>query len=365
MSKRLLHIVDSLAPSEVAQQLLLLAKGLSASEFDLHVCALRGGPMADELLRAGIDACVIPHRLPLDPFALVQLKRHMRSLHPSLVQTWPGLASTSGRLAAIAAGVPRLVAVERRLDAWHSWPQWQLMRGLARRTDCIVFNSAAAQAYHAARHVRPRASRIIADGVTAAVASTQTRADLLEELELPSGACLIAARAPLETHSRHKDLVWAIDILKWLYEDVHLLILGEGSQRRSLLRYVDCVEVEDCVHFLGARANAAEIVASCDFYWDASVRGGAALPLLAAMAAGVPVVAIDSPRNREAITPGETGFLVDPEDRPAYARWTHRMLSDPALRQRVAAAGQQSLGERFSCKKLVASYCGLYRELLM
>lgn len=347
----------------MAQQLLLLAKGLPASEFELHVCAFHGGAMAAQLRSAGIGMHVIPHRLPLDPFGLLRLKGYIQSLSPKLAQTWPGPANTSGRLAAIAAGVPRLVAVERSLGVWKGWPQRQLDRRLARRTDCIVFNSPAAKEFFAAR-VHPRASRIISDGVTSLVPSAQIRADLLEELELPGGACLIAACAPLETSSRFKDLVWAIDILKWLHEEAHLLILGAGSQRRGLLRYVDCVEVEDCVHFLGARSDAGEIIASCDFYWDASIRDAASLPLLTALAAGVPVVAIDSPQHRAVVQSGESGYLVAPRDRPAYARWTHRMLSDPALRQRIAHAGQGGVGERYSSEKLIASYCDLYRELL-
>lgn len=364
MSKRLLHIVDSLQPGDVLEQLRLLALGLPREEYELHVCAFRAGPQAAVLRSAGIAVHVLPRRMAFDPWTLVRLKQHIAALRPDLVQTWLFAANLHGRLAAWEAGVRRLVAVERSLDAWKRWPQWQVDRRLARRTARIVTPAPVVRDYCAAHGVCPQGYAIIPDGVSPAVSPSPTRAELLEELELPADACLIGVCAPLRTESRIKDLVWGLDVLKWVHEPAHLLIIGEGPQRRQLMRYVDCVEVSDCVHFLGPRDNTTQLISCVDFLWHAAARDGAALPVLQALATGIPVVALDTPVHRGLLIHGETGFLSEADDRPAFARWTHRLLEDPALRQQVAQAGQRSARDRFSSDRLLDAYRRMYEELL-
>ena len=281
------------------------------------------------------------------------------------MQTWLFDANTHGRLAGWDSGVRRLVAVERGLDAWKRWPQWQIDRRLAPRTSRIVTAAPLVRDYYAAHDVRPQGYAIIPDGVPAPVASSPTRAELLAELELPADACLIGVSAPLRTESRLKDLIWGLDVLKWVHEQAHLLIIGDGPQRRQLMRYVDCVEVSDCVHFLGPRDNTTQLISCLDFLWHAAAQDGAALSVLQALWSGVPVVALDTPVHRGIVAHGETGFLAEPDDRPSFARWTHRMLEDSLLRQQVAQAGQRRAREEFSSARLLDGYRRLYEELLL
>jgi glycosyltransferase involved in cell wall biosynthesis len=358
-----LHIVDSLGPSDVLEQVQLLA-GLACDGYELHVCALRNGVQAAALRSAGVDVHVLPRRLAFDPWTLVRLKQHIAALRPDLVQTWLFEANLHGRLAASSAGVHRLVAVERRLDTWKRWPQWQVDRRLAPRTSRIVTAATLVRDYYAAHGVRPRDYTVIPDGVPPPIGSSPTRAELLEELKLPADACLIGVCAPLRTDSRLKDLIWGLDVLKWVHERAHLLIIGDGPQRRQIMRYVDCVEVADCVHFLGPRGNTTLLISCLDFLWHAASRDGAALAVRQALWCGVPVIALDTPVHRELIKHGETGFLAEPNDRPSLARWTHNMLEDSSLRERVAQAGQRRAREEFSSEKLLADYRRLYSELL-
>jgi glycosyltransferase involved in cell wall biosynthesis len=118
------------------------------------------------------------------------------------------------------------------------------------------------------------------------------------------------------------------------------------------------------VHFLGHRSDARQIVASLDFYWHAAAQDAAAAPVLQALAAGIPAVALDTPAHRGLITHGVSGFLVEADDRPSFARWTHKMLEDSTLRQQIASAGQQRVREEFSVEKLVQAYRELYEDLL-
>jgi glycosyltransferase involved in cell wall biosynthesis len=363
VTKRLLHVIPSLDPGDIQEQVRLLAVHLPREEYELHICAFRSGPMCPLLQDAGASVHVLPRRLTIDPWTLHALMRHIARLKPELVQTWQFTANTHGRLAALRAGMRRLVAVERSLDSWKGWPHWLLDRRLARLTSVIVVNHGVLQEYYAARGVNPGRFCAIPDGIAMATSLGDVRNRLLAELNLTPAACLVGASGTLETANRFKDLIWAIDILKWVHTDVHLVILGDGPQRGRLMRFVDCVEVADRVHFLGARIDAQQIVSSCDYLWHAATQDAVSTALAAALAAGVPIVALDTPAHRSLITPGENGFLAEVDDRPAFARWTHKMLEDSALRQKIAAGGMRA-GQRFTAETCVQNYRRLYEELL-
>jgi len=70
--------------------------------------------------------------------------------------------------------------------------------------------------------------------------------------------------------------------------------------------------------------------------------------ILEAMAAGVPVVGSDSAGIAEAIAHGETGLVVPPGDAQALAEALARLAAEPALRQRMAAAGRARAVAEFS-----------------
>jgi glycosyltransferase involved in cell wall biosynthesis len=66
------------------------------------------------------------------------------------------------------------------------------------------------------------------------------------------------------------------------------------------------------------------------------------------MACGVPVVAAAVGVNREIIEDGVNGFLASTEDE--WVDKLGRLLSDPALRARLAAAGRRTVEERYSLR---------------
>lgn len=91
---------------------------------------------------------------------------------------------------------------------------------------------------------------------------------------------------------------------------------------------------------------------------DAEGLGSAAL---AAMAAGVPVVASSVGGLPEAVENGKTGFLVTGED---FAGPVRRLLEDAALAQRMAGAARDRARREFSVEAMVQNTRRAYREVL-
>lgn len=75
-------------------------------------------------------------------------------------------------------------------------------------------------------------------------------------------------------------------------------------------------------------------------------RGKCGFKAIQFMACGVPVVAAAVGVNREIIRDGENGFLA--ATRQEWAEKLSRLLTDPALRARFAAAGRRTIETRYS-----------------
>lgn len=365
MSKRILHIIPTLDPHGSEKQLTLLASGLPRDRFDVHVCVLtRGGPFAAVLNRADVPVSILHKRWKLDPAAFWRLKRHIARLRPDLVHTWLFAANCYGRVAARQAGVRRVVAGERCVDRWKMWHELAIDRRLARSTDRIVANSHAVRDFYVDHGIAAEKFSVIPNGVPPAGAIAPARSDLLAELNLPAGSKLIGSVSRLSPQKRVKELIWAMQQLMYLRDNVHLIIIGGGPLRAALERYARLTGAEDRVHFLGARADVPRLLPHFDVFWLASGYEGQSNAIMEAMAAGVPVVATDIPANRELVVPDRTGYLVPLGQRSAFARRTLPILEDAELARRLGAAGRTRMLAEFSVERMISRYAELYGGLL-
>jgi len=82
---------------------------------------------------------------------------------------------------------------------------------------------------------------------------------------------------------------------------------------------------------------------------------------LAAMAAGVPVVASSVGGLSEVVESGKTGFLVSDGD---FATPVRRLLEDAALAARMSQAGRERVQREFSVERMVEKTVAAYHEVL-
>jgi glycosyltransferase involved in cell wall biosynthesis len=86
--------------------------------------------------------------------------------------------------------------------------------------------------------------------------------------------------------------------------------------------------------------------------------------LIEAAAAGRPIVASDVPGCREVVQHGENGLLVPPGDPAALADALTLLADNPALRQKMGAAGRVKAVNRFANEKIIAATFKVYSDLL-
>jgi len=142
---------------------------------------------------------------------------------------------------------------------------------------------------------------------------------------------------------------------------VHLLIVGDGTERRRLETLASELGVADSVTFTGWLADdeLPDAYAAADFFGMPGTAELQSLATLEAMATGVPVLAVDASALPHLVHHGETGWLYRHGDVPELAGRLRALLNDPAAarqmgrRARVVAGGHD-------LNATLAAFTGLY-----
>lgn len=114
-----------------------------------------------------------------------------------------------------------------------------------------------------------------------------------------------------------------------------VLVIGHGPAQDWFARQVPAAV------FAGFQSGdgLGRAVAAMDIFFNPSLTETFGNVTLEAMAAGVPVVAARATGAIDLVDDGVTGFLVPPRDVGAYADAIQRIVTTPALRQTLGAAG--------------------------
>src|SRR6185295_16092143 len=122
-----------------------------------------------------------------------------------------------------------------------------------------------------------------------------------------------------------------------------LLVVGTGKQEREVRRYIATRRLSG-VELLGrlGEEDKNRAFVTADIYCSpATGQESFGIVLLEAMAAGTAIVCSDIHGYKGVVRRGEQALLVPPKDVDALAEALRTLLRDPALREKMGAAGRQ------------------------
>ncbi len=360
--RKVLLVTPNLEYHGASKQLVLVATGLPRARFALRVSVLgEDGPVAEPLRAAGVEVEVLGWRRLLDVNPFLRLRRLVETFRPDVVHAWrmPSLRAVRlfgsrkfGRLFVSVGGEPLSPgSVCSRPDQW-----------LLGRADYIIASHPGeVNHWHQLGLAADRVKRI-PPGVAPAPMTDSAGLGLWHSLGLNQSARLLICVGPLEPGKGFRDAIWAFDILGYLYDDLHLVLLGAGTERRRLEQFVHVIRAANRVHFAGYQPDVPALLSQADVVWVPSRVDRGMNVALEGMAAGRPVVASRLPSLAEVVAEGETGFLVTPGDKVALARQTRLLLDDAERRRRMGEAGRKRVECYFKATDLVDRVACLYES---
>lgn len=163
-------------------------------------------------------------------------------------------------------------------------------------------------------------------------------------------------------------LIEAVPHILKKYNDIEVLMIGEGPEEDKLKNLVDKLGLSKYLKFLGRidHEKVIEILNATDIFvmpsiYESEVFGVAAIE---ASAMEVPVVASDLGGIREAVVDGETGILVRPGDPAAIAEACLRLIREPDLRKKMGMAGRRFVVKKYDWKDCVNQMLMVYQQFL-
>ena len=163
---------------------------------------------------------------------------------------------------------------------------------------------------------------------------------------------LVEKKSPLDVI----DAFW--NVLKRNPES-RLVMVGEGPLKESVLRKIRDHGIQESVDMIGDVTQKEMICRMSEahmFFLPSRTdqdgeKEGMPLVILEAQAMGLPVVSTIHSGIPEAITDGETGFLVPEGDCPAMSEKICALIESPELRLKMGKAGRARAEERFDLNR--------------
>jgi glycosyltransferase involved in cell wall biosynthesis len=152
--------------------------------------------------------------------------------------------------------------------------------------------------------------------------------------------------------SPEKNLDRIVTVLRTVAPDApHLefAFIGDGPSRSDLQAMVHSAGLGDRVHFAGifVREDLHRVFSAADFLLSVSDRTNMTNAVLEAMAAGIPVVALDTGNTSSVVRHEGTGLLVGPHDTEGLGLGILRLVRDDSLRLQLGSRAQACVESEF------------------
>lgn len=367
---RIVHVISDLDTGGAEMMLVKLVGAMDRDRFSNTVISLTDrGQLGGQIEYLGVTV----HSLGMKRgrpglLALPRLIRLLRTLKPTIVQSWLYHADFLCLLAAPLAGVPSMVWNLRCSDMDFScYPRqtrW-IMRALAlasSRPDAVIVNSMAGQRVHCSHGYRVRRWEVIPNGfdLTRFYPDVLARQQLCEELGVSTDAVLVGLVARVDPMKGHGIFLDAAALVAKARTAARFLLVGRDTY--TLKPAIDERGLASFFYLLGERENVNRLLPGMDIACLSSISEGFPNVLGEAMACGVPCAATDVGDARSIVA--DTGLIVPARNPAALANAIIDLIDrGPAVREQLGRAARVRIETEYSLPRIIDRYATLYSDL--
>lgn len=282
------------------------------------------------------------------------LRRTISAIDPMCAVSLAGCGTKALlTIALLGTGIP-LVLSERN-DPKH-WPESKLLRILRpliySMSDGLVFQTREARDYFSTRIARK--SEVICNPISD---NLLPRYDGERKPRIVN-CCRLVPQKNLDL------LLNSFSDISEEFPGVTLEIWGDGPEKERLENKVRDMKMDDRIILHGYTENIHALMCESAMFVSSSDYEGISNSMLEAIALGVPTVCTDCPAGgaRETICDGINGLLVPVRDREALADAMRKVLSNPALAERMSYNGCK-LREEISVQVIAGKWMSYFEKV--
>ena len=340
-------------------QVLLLLRGLRARGHGAELMALRGSPLESRARAEGFAVHTLSARL-MRLSAAQYLRRLLRQKRFDIVHAHDPHGLTAAWLAG-AHHRAALVASRRVV-----YPLSASSLGLAR--------------YRAAQRILA-VSQFVARSVIASGIESAHLAVVHDGIELPPAPtvemrrqararwgvgdddALLGCVGYLVPNKGQGALIRALPAVRARFPRAKLLLAGDGPCRRQLEELAQGLGVASAVIFAGFVEEIADVYRALDVFLFPSLGDALGTSLLAAMANGLPVIAVASGGVPEVVESERNGLLVPESRAEQFSEFIMSLLADGAKLARLGAVARETIASRFTADRMVEKTLQQYQNI--
>lgn len=370
---RILHVVASLQGG-AAHHVLHLAQGFLERGYQVAIAA----PGDNSALESAIEDQRIPfYRIPLNhplPLKSIFILKRLLEREP-----WTHIHVHGHRAALLARMVCRLVSkppwliytvhgyhplhypnpvfrwIVNTLERFFSrWTNWYICVSESTRND-LAFTIPSAL----------RRCSVVENAIPIPDWSEEERGRKRDEIrnlyQIPPKAFLIGMVGRLQWQKSIDRLLLSIQILRERYDDLFILIVGDGPLRQDLESLADTLSIRDICRFAGHQSHPSDFYPAMDLFVLTSLWEGLPLTILEAWSVGTPVAATDVPGSRDMIRDGINGFLAE-NSVEGIVKAIEAFRSQPSRIDAIRQNALQEIARRFTLARMVEQTEKIYRD---
>ncbi len=158
-----------------------------------------------------------------------------------------------------------------------------------------------------------------------------------------------------------KDQKTLITSLKYLNDNYHVLLAGEGDMMSKVEEYSKQQNTLDRIHFLGFRTDISSLMKSVDINVLSSDYEGMSGVTLESLASGKPFLGSDVPGINDIVP--DKRFLFEKGNARDLADKIQKIINNPKLAEDMSATGLEYV-KQFDMGIMIDRHIKLYEELL-
>ena len=349
------HLTRTLGHSRLEEFLLDCTRLINRDRFDVTFVSLgKLGVVAADLVKAGFEVREIGLSVLGQVKALRKLSRYLKSRQIDVLHTHNTTAQFHGAIAAKWAGTPIVLSTQHGHGCGTNRRSLWQFRIANEMTSC-VFATSTTSTELCKQQNRTNAGKMayIPIGVNPDEFFNYGPSDDLRAITVGKAADDESIATLIRATRRVVDS----------YPHFRLKVVGTGLDEEKLAGLARDLHLAHHVEFLREVKGNAKLFGTVGFYVTSNESDDANLNILEAMAAGLPILALDAPSRDEIVTSGANGRLVSGNNPEQIARGMLSLISERALWAGYGEESRKRILETFNLKRMVATYESVYAEL--